>query len=327
MAVAAGVAVSTASMALRCDPRIAPATQRRVADAAARVGYVRHPFLSLLGRRRGRGEAPPDQIPVALLHGPNVHNYYAEMPDIAARHGLMLTPMRAGDVTGRAGSRTLRARGVVGILLGRGCDRVDFGDFEWAHFVVIQFGIEEVLPGGPRLRVAVFEPVLRLYRKMRERGYNRIGMLLRIHDPVQIDDDRRIGAFLAAQRLEPARRRLPIRTHRFNATFPQDAVRAYVQSHRPDAVIVFDSFSLTRIRDAIGQPLAGAALVLAGDSERWCAGWWMPNRSLIEMTMEFMVEQIRAGRTGLLATEFVHQIHPEWNEGNSLPEKGSVSNS
>jgi DNA-binding LacI/PurR family transcriptional regulator len=70
LARAAGVSRTTASLALNDHPRVAPKTRQRVAEAAARLGFVRNHGARLLARTRSNVRATPlEQAGIILLSG------------------------------------------------------------------------------------------------------------------------------------------------------------------------------------------------------------------------------------------------------------------
>lgn len=63
----AGVSATSASLALRNDPRITPATKARIVAAAKKLGYVPDPLLSALVARRIRQRTPQTMANMAAL--------------------------------------------------------------------------------------------------------------------------------------------------------------------------------------------------------------------------------------------------------------------
>ncbi|MBL6455588.1 LacI family DNA-binding transcriptional regulator [Belnapia sp. T6] len=99
----AGVSVSTVSRALKDDPRIAPATRRRIADLAREAGYM----PNVLARSLSGGQSGL----IGLVNGPMQNPFYAELlaeaVNQAAERGQRLLILHAG--TGPIEDRTSEA--------------------------------------------------------------------------------------------------------------------------------------------------------------------------------------------------------------------------
>ena len=319
VAAKAGVATSTVSLALNGNHQIPEKTRKRIEAVAEELGYVKHPFLSILGRRRSRGAGVEGLVPVALLTQRLDVVYREALVEEGKRMGLGVEIFPAAEFLGKAGSRILYARGVAGIFVGAGCHELDFGDFDWSRFVALRLDSEADLGGGARLETLSFEPMFDLFRLLSERGYRRIGCLLDTHDPMIGDDHRRIGAFYAAQRLEPESRRVPPLLRGFGDIAEDGEVAAYLEREAPDAVIVMQPAEARRLNEwqgGAGYPTA--ALVVSRLEERWCSGWLMPDAVKMRIAVQQMSQLIQAGAVGIDQVEVVYGAAPEWNEGTTL---------
>jgi len=314
----AAVSVATVCLALKGDCQISRATRDRVEAAAKRVGYVHHPFYSLLGRSRGSGKGMPDLTPVVLLTEATHGFYYSRIPEIAATRGYEVTIHRPEDFAGRSGSRTLYHRGVNAILLGNGCEMVDFEDFDWSPFVVLTLDTLSADVEGHLLRTAVFGPMYELYSRLVERGFQRIGAVIASAQtqPAHPDDLRRHAAYVEASLQVPQRRRLPMQRFGYGEELQNSGYAEYAGRHRPDVVIVHNSGHLLEFQKS--KPLPGAALVVRDSDLKWAAGWKMLDIDKINHMLDILERSLRVGATGINLPKVTHQIHPDWNEGVSL---------
>ena len=123
-----GVDASTVSRALRGDPRIGVGLSKTIRSAAERLGYRPNPLVSALMANRRRGKTADADV-VALVTCYDGEDWrqkdvcrweYEGIRRRAAHLGFRLEVFALEDYGGNAArlERTLRARGIVGVLLG-----------------------------------------------------------------------------------------------------------------------------------------------------------------------------------------------------------------
>jgi hypothetical protein len=107
---------------------------------------------------------------------------------------------------------------------------------DWDLFSVVRLGRYAPVGEFHTVRPSIFPEVLEGWRQLRSRGYERIGACFFQHTPPIIDDDERLGAFLAAQASDPGA--VAISPLVLRAWDPS-AFESWWQKYRPDAVIDF----------------------------------------------------------------------------------------
>jgi DNA-binding LacI/PurR family transcriptional regulator len=127
VAAAAGVATSTVSRALKGDRRISATTQERIRGIAERMGYRPNPLVSALMVHLRHGHPPAARCNLAWLDfypGPDdwqkdpVHRaFYAGAASRAEALGYALNRIQVGCKQAPSLARTLRNRGIQGVLL------------------------------------------------------------------------------------------------------------------------------------------------------------------------------------------------------------------
>ena len=154
VAAAAGVSLAAVSYALRGRGKVAPATRRRIAEAARRLGYRPNPRVASLmahirgGQAGGRGER------LAFLWVHTSRQQSRRIPYLrqsirgarrrAAQIGFGLEEFWTDD-SGMTPARLegiLRARGIVGVILSPVAtgERTLSLDWDWRHFAAAVIG-------------------------------------------------------------------------------------------------------------------------------------------------------------------------------------------
>lgn len=247
VAAAAGVSLATASYALRGHRTVSAATQAKVAEEAARLGYRVNPQLSAFMQARRTGRSMRVDTTVALVHGgPEApvegEGYFgrclAGIRGLAAERGYALDVLPwdvRRDASATKLARVLCQRGIRGLLLmPAGNASLWSLPLDWAKFCGVALDLS--LTGVPVHHVTDHHvaDMSRALDRVRDRGWVRPGLVL---DPLnnQRTLEMRLGAYLARAShdfpsappvlmLEPA----PDRERR---------LRAWLRTHKPDVVL------------------------------------------------------------------------------------------
>jgi len=240
-----GVHFTTVGLALRNDPHVSAETAAKVQEVARRVGYTQNAMLSALSAyRRGRGQRFAGVIAQVLAYDPAQYQgnlaeatLSAAVAGYAKAQGFSVETFVAAEpaMTGAQLSRVLRARGIQGLVLSpRLPTPGPISDLEWNDFSVVAVGYS--ITNVPAHRVCIHHAYnMRLcLRKLRERGYRRIGLI------VQPDFSERslgvmLGTYLAEQfDLPKANRVEPLYTQRLTPA----AVGRWLKRQRVDCVVL-----------------------------------------------------------------------------------------
>src|SRR5688572_13052227 len=129
VAAAAGMHVSTVSLALRNDPRLRPATRRRIQHLARRLGYAAGPLTQSLARYRSAKARSLDRPCVAwVTHHPTASGWkklnsaqqsFFGAHECAKSLGYELEPVWVGaeDMTVARAAQLLRTQKAIGLLI------------------------------------------------------------------------------------------------------------------------------------------------------------------------------------------------------------------
>ena len=240
-----GVHFTTVGLALRNDPHVNPVTAAKVHAAARRLGYTHNAMLSALSAyRHGEAHRFAGVLAYVLSYDSTLDQgnvaestLRSALTAYAHTQGFSLEPfhLTGPDMTGRQLSRILRTRGIQGVLLPpRLPTPGPIANLEWAHFSTVAIGYSITNIAAHRVTIHHAYNMRLCLRKLRERGYQRIGLVL------QQDFSHRslgimLGAYLAEQFSHPAGNRVgPL----YARDVTKQAVGKWLKSQRVDCVIL-----------------------------------------------------------------------------------------
>lgn len=249
VAEAAGVHVSTASLALRDDRRLTAATRERVKQAADRLGYRASPLVSAWLRQVRQPESAHPGVGLAFFLGLSANRqvasepYYRAFVDGARAEAEALGYVVSETEFGEEDEKRLREEvsrlrycGVRGVLLfdpARCLPPSIASELEAGFAVVVMLrcrGAERFHRVGPDTSA---NAVIAL-EHLRAMGCRRIGFPV----PLQTNDALRkevLAAYLLQQQQWPARDRVPLPTGPVEHS--PERFLAWMKKHRPDAVL------------------------------------------------------------------------------------------
>ncbi|WP_442890210.1 LacI family DNA-binding transcriptional regulator [Congregicoccus parvus] len=246
---AAGVHKATAARALNRDPRITPATRRRVEEAAAQLGYkVNHLLSAWMSTRRTRVAVASAVIAYVTGH-PTRYGWRppaSDLPDFfpgalarAEQAGFKLEDfwLRERGMTPERFTGILRTRGIQGVLIGRmPGSETTLLEYDWSGFSVAALGVSVAAPIFHRVRENHFHTASLAASQCHQRGVRRIGLAFDRADDVGRMNDMWVGGFLSEQVKWPrgSYRVPPLLSHTPDPTH----FRAWFRKHRPDVLIV-----------------------------------------------------------------------------------------
>jgi LacI family transcriptional regulator len=249
VAEAAGVSKSAVSLALRNDPRLAPATRRRVQEVAARLGYRKNPVVASLMAQLRVSQTPKFQANIALINCSTERTLFDRYSFGEFRRGIREHAGRAGfgvDAFWTAGPgrhprrlrQILQARNIRGVIVTVTVDsRPLFADHRefLDEFCLVAVGAGRSDPPLHRASNNQFQTALHAVESAFALGYRRPGLVL--WDKLDRLLDRRFSAgFLAGvhDMAESAAQRVaPLLLDSPDAR----AVGLWLRAEKPDVVI------------------------------------------------------------------------------------------
>lgn len=244
---AAGVGVSTVSLALRNDHRLRPATRERIQKIAEELGYRPNATLATLMAQL-RGSKPASyQATLAFLNASEDANMLREIPtfrewargaaeradelgygmDFFWLHDPAVTPARLKEILVARGVRGL----VIAAMQNNGILPAGHAAL-WTEFSSVAIGLR---PRNPPLHFSAndqFSTARRAVEELQQLGYQRIGLV--IDAAIDFWLERRFSAGFFAEIKPGGDHRLPVFAFRKNGI---DAFHDWFREHKPDAIV------------------------------------------------------------------------------------------
>ena len=324
-----GVSHMTVSLALRNDPRITPATRRRVRAAARELGYQADAVVSALMARLRTLRDKPVQAPLGFLtawptrdgwrDAPNLRRFHLGARRRAEQLGYALEEFwlsEPGMTPGRM-SRILRARGIRGLVVQSLPAAGGRLKLSWEHFACVAKGLTVVHPPLHRVVSSHYEDMRLLLDKLEQRRYRRIGLVLSEALSARVDRAW-LAAFLLRQNEMPAGNRLPAlitRTDDEEAHF-----REWFAEHRPE-VLLFSDQPVPGWIERLGLRVPGEVGLVHLDwssEQAPLAGLDSDPEAVGEAATDLLVGQLQANEFGVPKHEKIVAVRGHWVPGTSV---------
>lgn len=323
------VSVSTVSLALRNDPRVARATRERVLAAAGKAGYQLNPAIaSLMSQVRASQRVAYretigwlnlwDHPDAYLKRGVEFQRLlWRGAEERAHRLGYSLDSFWLAEpgMTARRMTEILLSRGIRGILIPPLPSTCEGLDLQWDRFSAVTLSYTLSRPQMDRVIPDHFGNTLLIMRTLATRGCRRPGLLI----PRGYDDragNRILAAYAFAQRSLPEADRVPVEAcdpHRV-----EPATLRWLKTHRPDAVITLGAYKNLKSTKGIDRAyLKTLTLVLMSlaSSDAEISGI-NENPAVIGATgVDQLVLSLQRNEHGLPAHPRLIQIEGTWVDG------------
>lgn len=324
----AGVSLSTASRALHGHPRLLAATIEAVRAAAREVGYHANPFISDAMRRvRSRGRLGHlGAIAYLTFHdtalGWQRNPTYARFHEGALQRAndlgfsLDLIWAREPRLQAKRLTAILRARGIVGVVVGPRPVQPQADVIDWAQFSSASVGVPLPQVGLHQAGSHHARLMERMLAVLRDRGYRRPGLVL-LEAQISKTDPGWVTTWYYRQRELPAARRVPLLVL---PALQEKRVVQWATKYRPDVVIgVEEEIGRTLVRAGWRVPEEiGFAHLSRPERDNAPAGMDQRPRAIGAAAVDLVANQIFSGERGLAATPRVLLIEGEWVDGWSV---------
>lgn len=335
IAARAGVSHATVALALRNHHRISEKRRNQIHKLAKEMGYVRDPLLAALASYRSHIHPVKLQNAIAWINhweqpeklrkAHREFDSYWHGAEKAAKHfGYRLDEVRwEAEFTAKRFEQILLTRGIRGVLIPPHPVAPDWGDFDWAKFSVIRFGLSVPSPDSHLVTADQLRAVLMAVKRISELGYQRIGLV------VPEDQDRRlggnfIGGFAAAQKFFKLAVLPPLLAEE-QLYFGEQAKKGsrlleqWLKKNKPDALLTSVKSLPELLRQSgwrIPQDIAVAGTSIDVPLD---AGVDQHSEAIGRMAVEMLVSQINLNERGEPADPARILIESRWRDGASLP--------
>ena len=324
-----GVDASTVSRALRGDPRIGVGLSKTIRSAAERLGYRPNPLVSALMANRRRGKTADADV-VALVTCYDGEDWrqkdvcrweYEGIRRRAAHLGFRLEVFALEDYGGNAArlERTLRARGIVGVLLGFAREGEQPVEFNTEGFAMA--GLSAYFRSAPvdRANFHGFFNVQLALERMHAAGYRRLALAVPEFNNA-ISNNQWSGAFLDWQRRVPADERCELFIPGSTDDFRE--FQAWMERNRPDALLAYKvpaARFLARLGRKVPTDVGLAFLYRTAAEMQGAAGIDGNLGEVGAAAFDLVVERLNTNRLGATVHPKEVLIKGTWHGGPTLP--------
>jgi LacI family transcriptional regulator len=325
---AAGVHVTTVSLALRDHPRLPEKTRTRLKALAEKLGYIPDPFLRALVTYRNK--VSPHLNPPTLGYVTNwstrwgwkevtAHpDFFAGAEAKAKELGFRLEHFwvhEPGLTQGRL-SRMLVARGINGLIIAsHGREMGDALQFGWEHFSAVKIDYFPHQPELPNVTNNQLQIIRLAMEKVMAAGYRRIGFVMDEGYDITVDCLWRVGFFWEQHKL-PAECRIP-------AYMVPNAVpfERWFSRYHPEVIISKADFVSEFFRSMglrIPRDVAFVDIFLEDQTGK-TAGVRQNHTTVGALAVEMLAEQLQHNKRGVPAIPTTTYVEGTWFDGASCP--------
>jgi LacI family transcriptional regulator len=329
VAVAAGVARSTVSLALRNDRSIPATTRGRIYAAAEKLGYKTNPLISaLMSSLHARRVTQKHTVLAYVTTDPEFAPWrsfrmFIEMQDGARNRAAELGyhleefPLRAPGMTPKRFVQMLRARGILGMLIaplphGERMIELDFKDF-----AVVGIDMSVASPSIERVSNDHFQSALLAVQKCRELGYRRIGFVISRNLSERLESRWLAGCRLAEDSTPPRQRvktLMPEKTSDVAGALP-----GWYAKEKPDVIIMSELNPRGHYQIPAKVGLVSLSLE---EPIGLLSGIFQDNRRMGAIAIEHLVARLERCEFGPDDRGRLHLLAGQWVPGHTAPGPG-----
>jgi len=340
IATAAKVSKMTVSLALRDHPRISADTRKRVKSLATKLGYKPDPevarFMSVIRKHKSSDKGLPiacistGKAPGLWRESPTERAYWDGACERALSYGYYMVDfwLEKPQMTEHRLSDILWNRGIKGILIPpvlrvlSGSTREVRLDLDWDRFCAVTIGDPLTWPELNRVVHDHYTSILSAMKHLMQRGYRRIGLCLREHMDLTVNQRWQAG-YRVFRASHPVPRIEPL----IRPELEPDEVRQWLADNQIDSILSAGHRMPDHLRGMgieIGSKIGYADLDLYPDAP-YHAGisGIMQNSTMLGMAaVDMLVAGLQRGQTGVPKVPFVTQVRGSWLDRGSTPQIG-----
>ncbi len=326
VALAAGVAVSTVSKALRNDPSIPEQRCRAIQAVAGRLGYRPNPLVATLMSQmhHHRRRSDPHNIAwidlwpagkaslVAMSAEPILSGARARAQELG--YGIEVYPAGKDGMSPERLHRTLTARGQWGLIIPPVPESAMKFPLDLRGLTGVTIGTSLHEPVMHRVSPNHFQGCGLAFERLRAKGFRRIGLVLTPAMNERVEG-KWLGAFLTCQRSLPKGEHVsPLLADRAD----QQAIARWLRRETPDALLAAETFSWTGADRKLGKssarPFVAWLMHRPPASLRGFGGLDLRSEQLGRVAVEMVVAQIHRNERGSPAIPHTVLIDAVWVE-------------
>jgi len=332
----AGVSHMTVSRAFRNDPSISSQTRNRILELAEQHGYQPNPIHTLHMRRRGHEEeSGVTKGSIAFVHnnhikGPEPSSWRTVahwqpilkgMEEQALAYGFSLDEFYVGHLEGGIRPKRLngilKARGILGMILGPPTHQEAYEGIDWDHHVGVMLTHHEYPPHLPRVAYDNLHTIHTCLKELTLLGYKRIGLCA----PRKFDEYHLhawSGSLFAHHQLHHQKIKSPLFSYEDpDIRVEADAFYAWLDEQKPDAVVCVDR-AVRELVEAHGlkvpEDLAIAHTAVDQDVQGW-SGYKIDREAQGKATVNLLMTRMIHNEFGVPESSTETILRGKWQDG------------
>ncbi len=316
-----GISASTVSLALRDSPKIPEVTRNQIKKIAAELGYSPNRNLSRVMseiRRRGNTHFIDTLAYIVPKSAPFEQRIYAGVRRRAETMGYRLNRFEIDDQAPDVETleRSLRARGIKGLILSPFGHAEAKLQLDWRHFAGVAIGYTLFDPILTRVARDLVHSVNHTFSLLVDRGYQRIGFAMQRSHEARLDYSN-LAAFLLHEWRTPKHLRIPplivedMNRENFSHWFNQ---------HQPDIVVTMQHGIADWLRE-MGKQIPedlGFFVLNSYAPESQTSGIYPAYEDLGACAVEQVSSLLERGEFGPSQSAKTLLVNGIWIEGNTI---------
>jgi DNA-binding LacI/PurR family transcriptional regulator len=325
---------ATVSMALRDHARITETTRDRVKKKAREMGYHKDPILSALSHYRNASKDTARQTALAwinpyrdsrsLYQQKEFSLYWEGARDAAKGLGFCLEEFPLEDYSLKQMDTIFKSRNIRGILVAPVTNQaisIQWDKFPWEDYSAIRFGRSEMGPPIHYVTSAQAGNTMLAFRKMREKGYSRIGYVGRTSGRCMF-----VSGYLGSQLELPEELRLPPLLGDDHGTAPSyKALDDWMKKNRPDAILVGNTMQHSMLSE-LGYDIPGDVSIatMSIHDSVVDAGIDQNPREIGSAAIRMLSCLLNEQLFGIPAVQSSILVDGKWVDGSMLPDRRPI---
>lgn len=334
VAKAAGVSKNTVSLALRGDPQIPPATRKRIAKIAEKLGYRKNATMAHLMAELRRTKGPRFQASLALLNANHDREAFTQHPTVPAYvEGCRRMAERMGyavdefwlhepELDGARLNKILRARGIRGVivvgLMRENILPVGYAE-TWAEFPTVVTGVRTREPAMSFACADHHILGVRAFEKALDLGYRRPALVLDEEIDRLVEGRFSAGVDIAARGVPLANRTEPFYKVR-EAMVDPELFRQWFAREEPDVLLTLYNVVrpwLAQMGLSVPKDVGLIQLEWRAGSPEW-AGMNQRNDLVGEAAVEMLISMTHRQEKGVPEFPRATLIGSTWVDGETV---------
>lgn len=326
-----GYHLSTVSAALRGRADIAQSTQQKIKEAAEELGYEPDGMLNALShyRIRAREKAIASAIGIVTRWPRNIEQWgwgqnstFSTIKEYGAKHGYHIDVFSLKEYGSEQNiERTLRNRGIKGLIIPAGPTMEQTWDLDVNHFSIVSVGYSLAKPYVPQTSNHHWRNMHTMLKRCVQYGYRRVGFTTDFEKTERNIDFLYLSAYQAGVQAYDLPK-IPCIGNALSIT--EQAFSKWLVKHKPEVLLstCYRTFSLLgKQKLKIPDDIAYAQIPV---NNRKRVSGIMTNQSRVgEKALDMLVGRINRNEVGETFPKTYMFVEGDWNEGRTLPKRGA----